>query len=59
MIGEELTELLTKPLTGIKTADNTKITHFSQYLSIDTVIFCDLKLKVYSVGNDGEFDIFG
>jgi hypothetical protein len=59
MVGEELTELLMKPLTGTKTADNTKITHFSQYFSIDTVFFCDLKLKVYWVGNDGEFVIFG
>ena len=41
MVGEELTELLTKPLTGRKTADNTKIMHFSQYLSIDTLIFCN------------------
>jgi hypothetical protein len=37
--------------------DNTKIAFLSQSLSIDTVIFCDLKLKVYLVGNDGEFDI--
>jgi hypothetical protein len=59
MVGEELTELLMKPLTGIKTADNTKIMHFSQYLLIDAVVFCDLKLKVYWVGNDSECDIFG
>jgi hypothetical protein len=39
MVGEESTELLAKPLTGIKTPDNTKHTHFSQYLWIDTVIF--------------------
>jgi hypothetical protein len=39
MVGEELTELLTKPLNGRKTVDNTKITHFSQYISIDTAIF--------------------
>jgi hypothetical protein len=48
-----------KPLTEIKTANNTKIMHFSQYLLIDVVVFCDLKLEVYWVGNDGEFDIFG
>jgi hypothetical protein len=59
MVGEELAELLMKPLTGRKTANNTKRMFLLQYLSIDTIIFCDLKLKVYLVGNASEFDIFG
>jgi hypothetical protein len=58
MVGEELTDLLMKPLIGIKTANNTKIMQFSQSLSIETVVFSHLKLKVYLVGNDGEFNIF-
>jgi hypothetical protein len=58
MVGKELTELLTKSLTGRKTANNTKIAFLSQSLSIDTVVVCDLKLGVYSVGNNGEFDMF-
>jgi hypothetical protein len=59
MAGEESTELLTKPLAGRKTANNTKILVLLQYLSMDTVVFVDLKLEVYSVGNYGEFDMFG
>jgi TM2 domain-containing membrane protein YozV len=53
-VGKELAELLTKPLTGTKAVNNTKITHFSQYLSIDTAIFL-----YFETWNDGEFTIFG
>jgi hypothetical protein len=41
-----------------ETINKTKITYFSQNLSIDTVIFYS-KLKVYLLGNNGEFDVFG
>jgi hypothetical protein len=51
MVGEELTELLTKPLTGIKAVDNTKITHFSQYLSIDTAVFLNFETQHLSIGS--------
>jgi hypothetical protein len=42
-----------------ETVDNTKITYFSQYLSIDTIrFFCGSKLYVYLGRNDDEFDMF-
>jgi hypothetical protein len=42
-----------------KNSRYTKIVFLSRYcLSIDSVIFCDLKVEVYLVGNDGEFDMF-
>jgi hypothetical protein len=39
--------------------DNTKITYFSRYLLIGTVVFHDFKLYVYQGGDGGEFDVFG
>jgi hypothetical protein len=53
IVGEALTELLTKPLTGRKTGNNTKITYLLQYLSIDMVVFHDLKVVVYQGGDNG------